>query len=117
MTDPYSRFEPDDLILRDELALDRTLLANERTLLSYLRAGVSLVLAGVSFVHFSSAQWYTTFGQVCVVGGAVATLVGVARFRRMQQMIRPLRRAAGGRSGGGHSTGGTSAESGRPQRI
>ncbi|RPJ43750.1 MAG: DUF202 domain-containing protein, partial [Deltaproteobacteria bacterium] len=29
---PYSRFESTDLILRDELAVDRTLLANERTL-------------------------------------------------------------------------------------
>lgn len=37
---PYSKFDTDDLILRDQLAIDRTLLANERTLLAYLRSGV-----------------------------------------------------------------------------
>ena len=55
---PYSRFEGEDLILRDELAIDRTLLANERTLLAYLRAAVSLVIAGVSIIHFSQAGWF-----------------------------------------------------------
>ena len=40
----YSKFSDDDLILRDELAIDRTLLANERTLLAYLRSGVALAL-------------------------------------------------------------------------
>lgn len=33
---PYFRFCNDELILRDELAVDRTLLANERTLLESL---------------------------------------------------------------------------------
>lgn len=120
MSDPYTRFEPGEMILRDELALDRTLLANERTLLSYLRAGVSLVLAGVSFVHFSSAQWYTAFGYLCVVGGVVATFVGVVRYRRMQQMIHPLRHSAGGRSAGNRSagsgsTGATPPGTGKPE--
>ena len=50
---PYERFDSDDLILRDELAIDRTLLANERTLLAYLRSGVALLIAGVSIIHFS----------------------------------------------------------------
>jgi len=45
---PYERFGNGDLILRDELAIDRTLLANERTFLAYLRAGVTLMLAGVT---------------------------------------------------------------------
>ena len=42
----YSRFVETQLILTDELAIDRTLLANERTLLAYLRAGMALIIAG-----------------------------------------------------------------------
>ncbi|HEX9972048.1 MAG TPA: DUF202 domain-containing protein, partial [bacterium] len=33
----YQEFSESDLILRDRLALDRTVLANERTLLAYVR--------------------------------------------------------------------------------
>ncbi len=34
------KFNKDEMILRDFLAVDRTLLANERTLLAYIRTGV-----------------------------------------------------------------------------
>ena len=35
----YEGFAKSDLILRDQLAIDRTLLANERTVLAYIRTG------------------------------------------------------------------------------
>jgi putative membrane protein len=54
---PYSRFEAAELILRDQLAIDRTLLANERTFLSYLRSGVALLIAGVSIIHFCRGHY------------------------------------------------------------
>jgi len=66
---PYSKFSNDELILRDELAVDRTLLANERTLLAYLRSAVSLALAGVSIMHFSEQQWFWIIGLICIPGG------------------------------------------------
>ena len=65
-TNPYSRFKPDELFLRDELAIDRTLLANERTFLAYLRTAVAFVLAGVTFIHFARSSWYEMLGFVCV---------------------------------------------------
>lgn len=40
----------DDMILRDYLAVDRTLLANERTYLSYLRTSVSFIVAGLTLL-------------------------------------------------------------------
>jgi putative membrane protein len=91
---PYSRFESSELILRDELAVDRTLLANERTLLSYLRAGVSLLIAGVSIMHFSYQGWFWTIGLACIPIGAVATIIGVSRYRRMNRAISLLRKQA-----------------------
>ena len=91
---PYSRFESDDLILRDELAVDRTLLANERTLLSYLRAGVSLLIAGVSIMHFSYQGWFWLIGVTCIPVGAIASIIGVIRYRSMNRAISLVRNQA-----------------------
>lgn len=89
---PYSRFAADQLILRDELAIDRTLLANERTLLAYLRSGVSLVIAGVSIMHFATDAWFWGVGVACVPSGVVATIVGVVKYRMMDRGISRLRK-------------------------
>jgi putative membrane protein len=91
METPYQRFKDDDLILRDELAVDRTLLANERTLLSYLRGGIALMLAGGTFIHFAETGWFTTLGVFCLPVGFAVVLLGAHRFRRMQRAIKSLR--------------------------
>ncbi len=88
----YTRFETDRLILRDELAIDRTLLANERTLLSYLRSAVALIIAGVSIIHFSHQIWFTIVGIVCLPSGVIAAQVGIVRFRKVDQAISAVRR-------------------------
>jgi len=88
---PYSRFEKDELILRDELAVDRTLLANERTLLAYLRSSVALLIAGVSIIHFSVQGWFRTIGIICIPVGILVAALGVARFRKMDVAIAAVR--------------------------
>ncbi|NBS14914.1 MAG: DUF202 domain-containing protein, partial [Verrucomicrobia bacterium] len=67
----YERFKKSDLILRDELAIDRTVLANERTLLSYIRLAITLIIAGISIVHFAMEKWFETIGFLCVPIGIV----------------------------------------------
>ena len=89
--DPYSRFDKQQLILRDELALDRTILANERTLLAYLRTVLALLLAGVTFLHFAQALWFTIVGVVCLVIGLVVLPFAVWRYRSIQTTLIPLR--------------------------
>jgi putative membrane protein len=89
---PYERFDSDDLILRDELAIDRTLLANERTLMAYLRSGVALLIAGVSIIHFSQGGWFWAIGIACIPAGMITGIVGVARYRRMNRSITLVRR-------------------------
>jgi putative membrane protein len=91
---PYSRFNADKLILRDELAIDRTLLANERTLMAYLRSGVSLLIAGVSIMHFASDGWFRAVGVLCLPVGAIAAAIGIARYRGMNRRIGSARRAS-----------------------
>jgi putative membrane protein len=88
---PYSKFCSDNLILRDELAIDRTLLANERTLLSYLRSAVALLIAGVSIMHFSTEGWFWVMGLACIPIGIITGIIGVARYRRMNQSIARIR--------------------------
>lgn len=89
--EPYSKYCTDNLILRDELAIDRTLLANERTLLSYLRFAVTLLIAGVSIIHFSNEEWFRVLGIACIPTGVITGIVGVARYRRMHQSIVRIR--------------------------
>lgn len=88
---PYERFATGQLILRDELAVDRTLLANERTLLAYLRSAVALVIAGVSIMHFSTAGWFWWIGIACVPFGIIAGAVGIVRYRKVDRSISRLR--------------------------
>jgi inner membrane protein YidH len=88
----YSRFETANLILRDELAIDRTLLANERTLLSYLRSAVALIIAGVSIIHFSHQTWFTVIGIACLPTGLLAAQVGAVRYRKMDKAIAIVRK-------------------------
>ena len=90
----YSRFESGQLILRDELAIDRTLLANERTLLAYLRSGVALLIAGVSIVHFAHEGWFRVVGVACIPIGVIIGLFGAARYRRMDRSICLIRQTA-----------------------
>jgi putative membrane protein len=91
---PYSKFENAELILRDELAIDRTLLANERTLLAYLRSGLALVIAGASILHFTPDGWFRMLGIICIPIGVAAALIGVWRYMKMNTAITRVRKQA-----------------------
>ncbi len=89
----YSRFNPDKLVLRDELAIDRTLLANERTLLAYLRFAIALLLAGATMMHFSStAGWFWLLGLACMPTGVVGGVIGVVRYWMVYRRIASVQR-------------------------
>ena len=91
---PYERFLKEDLILRDELAIDRTLLANERTLMAYVRLAITLIIAGVSIIHFAMEKWFETIGFLCVPIGITAGLFGWSRYQKMNRQIREIRTQA-----------------------
>ena len=88
---PYQRFLREELILRDELAIDRTLLANERTLMAYIRLSITMVIAGVSIIHFAMEKWFETIGFLCVPIGIAAGILGWIRYQRMDLEIREIR--------------------------
>lgn len=89
---PYERFRNADLILRDELAIDRTILANERTLLSYVRTGLALVVTGAGTARFfHTASAYVLAIVLCLFGAAVIAL-GAWKYCAMARSIAVCRR-------------------------
>jgi len=88
---PYERFKHMELILRDELAIDRTILANERTVLAYLRGALTLFIAGVTFLHFFDTGMLLYIGILCVPLGLAVGFFGVLRYLKMDKSIRIVR--------------------------
>ena len=89
---PYDRFSTEELILRDELAIDRTLLANERTLLAYGRTGLALIVGGITLAHFGEYGILLPMGLALIPLGVVIMAWGYYRYRRMNAAISRIRR-------------------------
>ncbi len=89
---PYERFQNASLILRDELAIDRTILSNERTLLAYLRSSLSLILVGVTFLHLVSEGFLFYLGIIIIPLGVIVGVFGVFRHQTMSREIHKVRR-------------------------
>lgn len=87
---PYCRFCEDDMILRDFLALDRTILANERTLLSYTRTAMAFVITGVTFIKFFGSPTMTVVGWLCIPVGVAILAWGVIRYRKIHERIHAI---------------------------
>jgi len=81
-SNPYENFSKEEFILRDQLAIDRTILANERTVLSYVRTSLALIAAGGALIHFFEEQ---------LVGGAIL-IIGYMRYRKMDKLIKNARK-------------------------
>ncbi len=76
------------LILRDRLAENRTLLANERTLLAYVRTSLALIAAGLSFIQFFDSVVIVVIGWVILPLGAYTLIKGFVSFRNMNRVMR-----------------------------
>jgi putative membrane protein len=87
-----SDVDGDDSMLRDELAIDRTILANERTLLAYFRTMLALLAAGGSLIHFLDGWWVLPTGATLLISAPVLFGFGVWRFRRVSRNLRRRRR-------------------------
>ncbi|WP_298353327.1 DUF202 domain-containing protein [Rhodoblastus sp.] len=87
---PYDNFNAHEFILRDWLALDRTVLANERTFLAYGRTSLGLFLAGVTLIKVFKSDFAIGTGWVFVVTAVGVFIYGFRRFRKMQSHYRGL---------------------------
>ena len=78
---------PSETMIRDQLALDRTLLANERTLLAYVRTALALVGAGAggALIFGTSTAWW--LGGALIALGPVIAALGMFRFRAVRSKL------------------------------
>ncbi len=79
--------EENILPLRDQLALDRTVLANERTLLAYLRTFIGLVASGAALWKLFEVGWAQGVAAVFFVCAPIALAVGFARYNKMNKRM------------------------------
>ncbi len=77
------------LILRDELAIDRTRLANERTLLSWLRTALMILVSGITLLKlFPGVITLEITGGVLIPVSFLVAGLGVHRYWRTCASIR-----------------------------
>lgn len=89
---PYEKYDKREMILRDELALDRTRLANERTLLAYARTAIMLFVTGGTLLKlFGETPLNELTAWAIITMGAIVATIGGGRFLRVRHALRQLR--------------------------
>ena len=88
----YKNFSAKELILRDHLAIDRTILSNESTLLAYIRTSLAVIAAGATLVHFFIEFYIQCIGAILVILGIVILILGIRRYKMMDSSIKEIRR-------------------------
>jgi len=84
----YSTYENSNLVLRDHLAIDRTVMANERTFLAYLRTAFSLLVVGLTIIKF--VEDLQIVGQLLIPAGLLVIVVGVWRYKAIRDDLRRI---------------------------
>jgi putative membrane protein len=84
-----------DLILRENLAIERTVMANDRTLLSFIRTSLYFFVAGLSLTELLTFRYELLLEVMCFVAGACMLLVGFVKYLRQIRKIGESRRQVG----------------------
>jgi len=88
-TKTYQKFCK-DMILRDFLALDRTILANKRTFLAYVRTAIGLLASGIGMVKLVSDGIVNILGFVFITTALPVLIVGASEYIKMQKTLRVI---------------------------
>lgn len=92
---PIEREINKDLILRENLALQRTVLANQTTLLSFLRTSLYFLIAGLSLQNLLLLKNGSVF-QFAFFAISLGTFVfGLINYFRHKRLIRDSERHIG----------------------
>jgi uncharacterized membrane protein YidH (DUF202 family) len=74
-------------ILRDHLAVSRTIMASERTLLAYIRTSLTMVVVGVSLLKFFDVDIIRVIGFMFIPCGVGLFFIGFSRHRYIKHLI------------------------------
>lgn len=81
----------DNMVLRDFLALDRTIMANERTFLAWFRTAISLIAGGLAIIKFSEDLIFLISGVILIGMGFVIGLIGTIRYIRIHKRLAKIK--------------------------
>lgn len=87
---PYEK-EHEQMILRDYLAVDRTMMANETSFMSYVRTALTLVAAGATMLKFFTEPTMQVLGWAFIIIGGWLAVHGYNRFRRADEVLHKVK--------------------------
>ncbi len=90
-SEPYARFNAQEMILRDELAIDRTILANERTFLAYVRTALAFAVVGASCLKFLPPIWALLTAILFFAAAVALSWFGITRSYRVSRRLAIVR--------------------------
>lgn len=76
-----------DLILREKLALERTILANQSTFLAFLRTSMYFLVAGVSINNLTDVKSGKTIELIFILISVALLVFGIINFFRQKRKI------------------------------
>jgi putative membrane protein len=90
---PYTSFihEKEGKILRDYLAIDRTILANETSFMSYVRTALTLIAAGATVIKFFDNPAMQILGWAFVIVGGWLAFHGYNRYRQVDNIMHKVK--------------------------
>lgn len=84
----YKEFIAKELILRDYLAIERTILTNEATFLAYIRTCLTVIVVGVTLFHLSPNNENLQYlGIVVALFGVFIFVYGSIQSVKMKHKI------------------------------
>lgn len=86
----FYNYNKENMILRDFLAVDRTMLANERTFLAYIRTALGSIITGITFIKFFDSKSIQILGYLFVPMGFIIFAFGLYRFIKIYKRIRKI---------------------------
>ena len=91
--EPYIAYEKDheQMILRDYLAVDRTMMANETSFMSYVRTALTLIAAGATLIKFFNEPTMQALGWAFIVIGGWLAIHGYSRFRQVDVILHKVK--------------------------
>ncbi|OGK12685.1 hypothetical protein A3C98_05330 [Candidatus Roizmanbacteria bacterium RIFCSPHIGHO2_02_FULL_37_15] len=81
------QFIKQELLLRDYLASERTMMSVDRTFLAYIRTSLTLFIAGISFIKFFDSYIIQVLGWLLIPVAIFTFVLGVHRSMEMTTII------------------------------
>lgn len=91
-TKTYQKF-CDEMILRDFLALDRTILANKRTFLAYVRTSIGLVASGIGMVKLVTDGIVNLLGYIFILAALPVLIIGIKEYQKTKKELLAIAKA------------------------